>query len=210
MTFVRRAPGTAVYLVLLLTVNVVVVAVLPDGGRLIVERAVSTSLADVDWSFPLRLIGSAFVVDLTGGVLGALSIVLAGIAFSMGWLERRFGTFRALGTFAAVHVLATLVTLLVVAVALKTGSYPSEVRAAPDYGVSYGALGCMGAVTFLVPRRIRPLWVVVLILPLLFVEWFGWLPDFTTIGHGVSAVLGVAISRHLVGGREVTGTPRIL
>lgn len=211
MSFLRRNPGTAGYLVVLLVVSVVVFGVLPDDDTEDVLRAVSTDLANVDWSIPLRLLGSALVVDLSGGVVNTLVVVVAGIAGCLGWLERRFGTVKAFGIFLAVHVAATLVTLLVIVLALRAGIYPDEVRDELDYGVSYGALGCMGAVTFFLPRGFRVPWAaVVLLLPFLAADWYRWLPDFSTVGHVVSGLLGVAISRQLIRPSLITKNPGIL
>jgi uncharacterized membrane protein YjjB (DUF3815 family) len=188
----RRNPGTTGYVVLLLAVSVIVFGVLPAPDPVL--AAISTDLANVDWMLPLRLVGSALVVDLPGLVL-----LVAGVVGCLGWLERRFGAARAFGIFLAVHVGATLVTLLVVVIAVQSGIYPDGVRNDPDYGVSYGAIGCMGAVTLFLPKRVRLPWVAVMML-LSFAAsvWYGWLPDFSTLGHVLSAVFGLAISGRLV------------
>lgn len=193
----RRNPGMIGYLALVLVFSIIVTEILPDGTADDVLKAVSTNLANVDWSFPLRLVASAFVVDLTGYT--AL-VILVGVIGCLGWLERRFGTLRAFGIFLAIHVGVTLITLVVVVVAIRTGIYPDDVRDELDYGVSYGAIGCTGAVTFFLPKWARVPWAAaILLVPLVAAEWYGWFPDFSTVGHVLSAVSGLVISSGLVG-----------
>jgi len=113
---------------------------------------VSTDLDNLDWLFPLRLLASAFVADPD---VDTVVLVLVGVVGAFGWLERRFGTAWAFGVFLAIHVVATLVTLLVVVTGVRTGFYPPEVRDDLDYGISYGAIGCTGAIVWFLPKWAR-------------------------------------------------------
>ncbi|WP_132122796.1 rhomboid-like protein [Actinocrispum wychmicini] len=201
MTFVRRNPGTVAYLALLLAGSLVVFGILPDDAADDALRSVSTNLANVDWLFPLRLLASGLVADPSAYTL---VLVLAGVIGSMGWLERRFGAARAFGIFLAVHIGVTLLTLLVVVVGVRTGFYPPAVRDDLDYGISYGAIGCAAAVTGFLPRWARvPAALVVLFVPFVAAEWYGWVPDFATIGHVLSALAGFVTSAVLVRRRTV-------
>ncbi|MBO0883293.1 MAG: hypothetical protein J2P17_23745 [Mycobacterium sp.] len=194
MGFLRRCPGTACYLVVLLATHLVVFHMLPQDAKQRVLRSISTNLPAMGWSSPLRLIGSGLVVDTSGDLLDLVLIVGIGIAVCVGLLEHRFGTGRALGVFTAVHVLVSLLVLVVVAAAVRTGQYPDEVTHELDYGVSFGALGAIGAVTWLLPNWLRPLWTAVAMLyPLTAADWYGWLPDYTTVGHVLSATTGLGI-----------------
>lgn len=192
----RRHPGAVSYLLLLLAGTVVVFGVLPDDLIEEALRAVSTDLANLDWLFPLRLLASALVAEPT---VYTLLLVVVGVVGAFGWLERRFGTAWAFGIFLAVHVGVTLVTLLVVVLGVHTGFYPPDVPEDLDYGISYGALGCCGAVVCFLPKWARvPAALAVLLLPLVAAEWYGWVPDFATIGHVLSALSGFAVSVVLV------------
>jgi hypothetical protein len=82
-----------------------------------------------------------------------------------------------------------------VAFATHTGRYPDEIRYELDYGVSFGALGAIGAVTYLLPKWLRIPWAVIAVLyPLTAADWYGHLPDYSTLGHVLSAATGVALS----------------
>ncbi|WP_354642301.1 rhomboid-like protein [Kitasatospora camelliae] len=74
-------------------------------------------------------------------------------------LERRVGGLRAAGVVAAGHIGATLVSQLVVVVAVASGGQPAEALDALDIGVSYGVLAGLGAVAGLLapPGRLLAL-----------------------------------------------------
>ncbi|GAA2432653.1 hypothetical protein GCM10010191_53360 [Actinomadura vinacea] len=195
MRYLRRCQGTASYLVLLLATHIIVFRVLSSDERQRVLEAISTNLAAMNWTAPFRLMASALVVDTSGTVLDQILIVGLGIAVCLTWLEYRLGMIRAFGIFATVHVLATLLVLAVVAFAVHTGRYPDEVRHDLDYGVSFGSIGAIGAVTWLLPKWARLPWAVVAVLyPLTAATWYGWLPDYSTAGHVLSGAIGVALS----------------
>ena len=202
MRFLRRRAGTACYLALLLATHVLVFHALPDGRRRRVLEGISTNLAGMDgWTAPFRLVAGALVADTSGTVLDQILIVGLGLGVCLSWLEERLGTLRAFAVAGAAHVLATLLVLAVVAVAVRTGRYPDEVRHAPDYGVSFASIGAVGAVTWLLPGWARVPWGVVAVLyPLTAATWYGWLPDFSSVGHVLSGAIGVALSVLLVRG----------
>jgi hypothetical protein len=193
MCTMRSVRGTAGYLVLLLITRLVVAALSPDAAGTLLH-AISTAPADFGWWFPLRLVASALVVDTSGAVLDTVLIVVVGIAFCLGLLERRLGTARAFGVFLGVHVFATLLTLVLAVAA----DYPAEVWTELDYGVSYGALGAAGAATWFLPRWVRVPWAAfALLYPLTAADWYGALPDVTTAGHVLSAASGLVLGWHL-------------
>lgn len=197
----RRSAGTACYLAFLLVTHVVVFRLLPADAEQRVLRSISTNLADMDWSAPLRLAGSALVVNTSGALIDIALIVGLGLALCLGLLERRLGTVRAFTVFGVSHVLVSLIVLAVVAAAVSAGRYPDEVRHELDYGVSFGALGAIGAVTWFLPAWGRVPWAAIaLFYPLTAATWYGSLPDYSTIGHVLSAAtglaLGAALTRH--------------
>jgi hypothetical protein len=195
MGYLRRRPGTVCYLVVLLTSHLVVFHLLPEEVRRRVLRGISTNLSAIGWTAPLRLVASALVVDASGSVLNIFLIVFCGVVVSLGWLEYRLGGARAFGIFGAAHVLASLLVLAIAVVAVRTGRYPSEVADQLDYGISFGAMGAIGAVTWLVPRWVRWPWAAVALLyPLTAADWYGWLPDYATAGHVISVAAGLGIA----------------
>ncbi|MEW2352147.1 rhomboid-like protein [Spirillospora sp. NPDC029432] len=203
----RRVGGTAAYLALLLATHVAVFHVLSPGAREDVLRAISTNLADMGWTAPFRLVGSALVADTSGTVLDNVLIIGLGVTVCLGYLEYRLGLLRAASVFAITHVAVTLIVLAVVAVAVSTGRYPGEVEHDLDYGVSFGALGAIGAVTTFLPKPLRVPWALIAVLfPLTAADWYGLLPDYSTVGHCLSAAIGVVLSFTLVR-RRTSPTP---
>ncbi|HEY7486359.1 MAG TPA: rhomboid-like protein [Streptosporangiaceae bacterium] len=199
MGFLRRCRGTLCFLAVLLASHIVVFHLLSADAKDRVLRAISTNLSAMGWSAPLRLIASGLVVDTSGSLLNILLIVGVGVGVCLGLLEYRFGTARAFGVFAATHVLVSLVVLAIVAVAVRTGRYPDEVKHELDYGVSFGALGAIGAVTLLLPPWIRPVWAAIALLyPLTAAYWYGWLPDYSSVGHVLSAATGILLALFLL------------
>lgn len=69
-------------------------------------------------------------------------------------LERRVGGARAAGVFLLGHVLATLATELPVAGAVAAGRLPAASMHRLDYGISFGLMACVGALSGL----LRPRW----------------------------------------------------
>lgn len=200
MVYARRRPGTVCYLAVLLASHLFVFHVLADEGRRRVLQGISTNLAAMGWSAPLRLVASALVVDTSGSVLNVVLIVFFGIVVGLGSLECRLGGVRAFGIFGAAHVLASLLVLAVVAVAVRTGRYPSEVANQLDYGISFGALGAIGAVTWLLPRWARVPWAAAALLyPLTAADWYGSVPDYTTVGHVLAAAIGLGAAAATLG-----------
>jgi hypothetical protein len=194
----RRNPVTAGYVLVLVLTHVWVSDVLSGGTAHRVLLSVSTNLDNLQDDPVGALIGSALFFDGTLNdveFLGPLITVGLGVVCGLAWLERRHGARRAFGIFLTGHVMATLITAQVIAFALMRGWYPQSIRHTLDFGVSYGTEAVFAAVTFALPRRARPFWVVfVLGWPFAGSEWDGPLPDFTTIGHLTAAAIGFTIA----------------
>ncbi|MFD4864756.1 rhomboid-like protein [Streptomyces sp. NPDC058412] len=196
----RRAPLTLGYVCLLLAGHVWV------GHGLSAERAddmlgyLSTNLDNLR-DHPLSaLLGSALFFDGTltdvtsTDFVGTLITLGLGVCCFLAWAEHRWGKRRAVAVFLGGHVVATLLTAVVINVALRHGWYPTAVRQALDYGVSYGAQTVLAIGTLALPRWGRLPWAVfVLAWPLGGAEWAGPLPDFTTVGHLTAAALGFGL-----------------
>lgn len=94
------------------------------------------------------LIASALWV--AGGLFSAYGLAFALVLAA---LERRVGGARTAGVFLLGHVLATLATELPVAGAVAAGSLPEASMHRLDYGISFGLMACVGALSGLLPRR---------------------------------------------------------
>ncbi|WP_407285351.1 rhomboid-like protein [Streptomyces sp. BP-8] len=190
----RRSPATLGYLVLLAVDTLVVKRVLPESTAGRILQDISTNIDNLPRHPVTSLLGSLLVVD-RGTLLDYLLTVGLGVAVCLGFLEHRIGAPRAFAAVLLGHVGATLVTSGVVAMAIDAGTYPPDIRHALDYGVSYVSIAATASITPLLPRRARPWWAAVAVLyPLTAAEWYGRLPDFTTIGHIAAALIGLTVA----------------
>ncbi|MFF4388734.1 rhomboid-like protein [Streptomyces sp. NPDC001552] len=196
----RLAPLTLAYVCLLLVSHAWVGYGLSADRAATVLGYLSTNLDNLrDHPLP-ALLGSALFFDGTltdvtsTDFVGTLITLGLGVCCFLAWVEHRWGKARAAAVFLGGHVAATLLTAVVITVALRHGWYPTAVRQALDYGVSYGAQTVLAIGTLALPRWGRLPWAAfVLAWPLGGAEWAGPLPDFTTIGHLVAAALGFGL-----------------
>ncbi|MER6444276.1 rhomboid-like protein [Streptomyces venezuelae] len=197
----RRAPLTLAYVCLLLAGHAWVVYGATGDRADTVLGYVSTNLDNLsDHPLP-SLLGSALFFDGTltdvtsTDFVGTFITLGLGVCCFLAWAEHRWGKRRAVAVFLGGHLAATLLTAAVIGVGLRHGWYPTAVRQAVDYGVSYGSQTVLAVGTLALPRRGRIPWAAfVLAWPLGGAEWTtGPLPDFTTIGHLLAAVLGFGL-----------------
>ncbi|KMO94964.1 hypothetical protein ACS04_26355 [Streptomyces roseus] len=196
----RRAPLTLAYVCLLLVGHAWLGYVLSADQAASILGYLSTNLDNLQDHPLAALLGSVLLfagtlTDVTSAdFLGTLITLGLGVCCSLAWAEARWGRPRAVAVFLGGHVVATLLTAVVIAVALRRGWYPADVRHALDYGVSYGAQTVLAFGTPALPRRGRLPWAVfVLAWPLGGAAWDGPLPDFTTVGHLTAAALGFGL-----------------
>jgi hypothetical protein len=214
LSYPRRNPVTAGYVVLLLSTHLWITEWLSPEAAHRLLLAASTNLDNLAEDPVGSLVGSALFFD--GGFVwqgsidtGTLITLAAGVACCLAWLERRHGARWAYTVFGAGHVGATLITAGVIEYALSRGWYPRAIHHSMDFGISYGAEAVLAAMTFVLPwRAARPVWAVaVLAWPVAGGDWEGVLPDFTTVGHLTSAVIGFAVGALLLRlSRRSTGT----
>ncbi|MGW7381127.1 rhomboid-like protein [Streptomyces sp. NPDC054794] len=196
----RRAPLTLVYVCLLLVSHAWVSYGLSAERAATLLNYVSTDLDNLHDHPVASLLGSVLFFDGTLTDVASIEFVGTFITLGLGvccflaWVESRWGKPRAVAVFLGGHVAATLLTSVVVTVALQHGWYPAAVRQASDYGISYGAQAVMAVGTLALPRWARLPWAAfALAWPLGGTEWPGPLPDFTTIGHLIAALLGFGL-----------------
>lgn len=96
------------------------------------------------------LVASALWV--AGGLYSAYGVAFVLVLTS---LERRVGGARTAGVFLLGHVLATLATELPVAGAVAAGRLPETALHRLDYGISFGLMACVGALSGLLAPRGR-------------------------------------------------------
>ncbi|GAY19424.1 rhomboid-like protein [Mycobacterium sp. shizuoka-1] len=133
------------------------------------------------------LIGSAFVIEQ-----GPIYVWLPGLFAILGLAELLWRSRRMVVAFVVGHVGATVLVTAGLAAALAAGLTSWSIVNVTDVGMSYGAVGVLGALTAAIPRRWR-------------VAWTGWWlavafgsalvsgGDFTNVGHGVALVLGMVV-----------------
>jgi hypothetical protein len=183
--WVRRAPATYAYLVILLvTTWVLATSSSSVAHQLLLER--STNLHELARD-PVRvLLASAFFVTSAPAWLGWVVLFTALAAP----IEHRIGSGRTVAIFAIGHVGATLVTAVGLRLALRGDLVESSVVRAVDVGASYGFVALAGALTYLLPRRLRWAYLAALLLGLVVALIVG--PSFTDFGHLISFLIGLA------------------
>ena len=182
--YVRRAPGTFVWLLALLASTLVIDHIDP-GTRDEFLRQRSTNLHELA-TRPVRvLFASAFWLD--GG--GWLGYVLLYNIFQVP-AERWLGTLRWLGVVAVAHVGATYLSEGVLYWAIRHGRAPASAVNTLDVGVSYALAGVQAVLFY----RIAKPWCYLYLAAVLL--WYGSAMvhgrSFTDVGHLSAALLGLA------------------
>ncbi|PSL57929.1 hypothetical protein B0I31_101143 [Saccharothrix carnea] len=184
----RRRPVTAGYLSAVAGLALLMRFVFADGMSAQVRESLSTNAANLADHPVNALLGSAFVLDTAGDGLVATVLAVVAAAVCLGVLEREVGPWRAVAVVLAGHVGAVLVT----AVVISSGVYPTDLTDVVDVGVGYVAFTAAGAITVLGPVVLRVPWLALLVAyPLLGAEWFGAVPEFATVGHLAAVLFGL-------------------
>jgi hypothetical protein len=182
--YVRRAPGTFVWLAILLLTTVLIRSVSPATADHILERR-STNIHYLVES-PVRVLISSALYIAGGGWVGYF--VLYNLFHVP--VERWLGTGRWLTVAVIAHVGATYLSEGVLLWAIDHGQAPQSARYTLDYGVSYALAGVQAVLTYLLARP----WRYVYLAGLLLFYGFGVVSerDFTSIGHFSAVLLGLA------------------
>lgn len=184
-----RVPVTVVYAALLVAVTVTLAALGPAVHDRVVGYA-STNLHNLGEGRVGTLIASALIADD-----GRFFLWLPGLVCLLAIAELLWRSRRLLVVFLVGHIGTTLVVAVGLVVAIELGRLPWSIGRVADVGVSYGVLTVVGALTAVVPARLKP-------------AWLGWWlagsvavvvvsDDFIEVGHVVALVLGLAISSRL-------------
>lgn len=186
--WVRRAPATYTYLlILLVTTWVLATSSSTVAHALLLER--STNLHELT-NNPVRvLIASAFFLASAPAwlVWAALFTLIAAP------VEHRIGSGRAVAVFAFGHVGATLLTAVGLWLALQDNLVQHSVVRAVDVGASYGFVALAGVLTYLLPRGLRRAYARAFLLALL--AALALSPSFTDFGHLLALLSGLAWRR---------------
>lgn len=182
----NRVKVTIVYVTILTVVSLVLSRVDPEVQDGVIQSA-STNLDNLGRGHVETLIVSAFVADAGPEYEWVPGLILLLAIGELLWGSRRF-----LITLAVCHVGATLLVAIWLVAAVHTGWLPAAVASEADVGMSYCAVGVLGALAPAIPRRWRLIWI----------GW--WLgvailavvaeTDFAYLGHVVSLVLGMAVA----------------
>ncbi|MFD4655900.1 rhomboid-like protein [Kitasatospora sp. NPDC058444] len=182
--YVRRAPGTYIWLAILLVTTQVIRHVDPATADRILARR-STNLHHLQVS-PLRvLVTSAFWIAGGGWPFYFLLYNLFHVP-----AERWLGTLRWISVAALAHVGATYLSEGVLGWAIHRGLAPPRAVYTLDYGVSYALAGVVAVLTYLIVRPWRYLYAAGVLL----VYGLGVLQsrDYTSVGHFSAALIGFA------------------
>ena len=192
--WIRSAPGTYGWLVILFVTTIIIRHASPDLAHRILEKR-STNIHYLSTS-PIRaLISSALWIAGSGWYFYA---VLYTIFHANA--ERWLGTWRWLSVAALAHVGATFLSEGVLLWAINHGYAKESARYTLDYGVSYALAGVIAVLAY---RIVAP-WRYVYAAGVLLFYAYGVVKarDFTSIGHFSAVLIGLACYP-IVAGREM-------
>ena len=199
--YVRRAPGTFIWLAILFVTTQVLKHVDPGIADGILEKR-STNIHYLSEQ-PLRvLVRSALWID---GGSWFLYFVLYNVFHATA--ERWLGTRRWLAVVVLAHVIATYVSEGVLLWAINHGHAGPQMRYTLDYGVSYALAGVAAVLTYWLPPPWRYLYCAGVLI------FYGY-PlvhgrTFTDLGHFTAALVGLACYP-VARGRMARSTPPVV
>ena len=181
--YVRSAPGTYVWLLVLFFTTVAVHHMSAEFQEEFLRQR-STNIDELS-DHPVRvLISSAMWID----GWWTPYVVLYSVFHAS--VERCLGTVRWLSLCVASHVLATLISQGAVWRAIRDGSAPASAAGVMDFGVSYALAGVVAVLAYRIARPWRYVYVAGVLgvygVPLVFSR------TFTDLGHFTAALVGFA------------------
>ncbi|MBP2054875.1 hypothetical protein J2Z21_007885 [Streptomyces griseochromogenes] len=197
--YVRSAPGTYVWLLILFLTTVALHHMSPEFEQHFLRRR-STNIHELSRN-PVRvLFTSAMWID--GGHWVPYAVLYT---LFHAQAERWLGTPRWLAVCAAAHVFATLISELALLMAIRNGHAPHAAVNTLDIGVSYALAGVMAVLAYRIAAPWRYPYLVALLA-------FYTVPlttsrTFTDFGHFLSVLIGLACYP-LVRGRGKAWNPK--
>ena len=184
-----RIPVTVAYAAMLVAVTVGLATLDPAVHDRVIGYA-STNLHNLGEGRVGTLIASALIADD-----GRFFLWLPGLICLLAVAELLWRSRRLLVVFLVGHIGTTLVVAAGLVVAVESGWLPWSISRVADVGVSYGVLTVVGALTAVVPARLKP-------------AWLGWWlagsiavlvasDDFIEAAHVVALLLGLVLSTRL-------------
>ncbi|WP_227996865.1 rhomboid-like protein [Nocardia australiensis] len=183
-SYMRSAPGTYIWLAILLVTTIVVRQLSPEATQLVLGNR-STNLHHLRED-PIRvLVSSIFWI---AGSTWLSYLVLYSIFHAQA--ERWLGTLRWLVVLAIAHVGATYISEGVLYWAIRHGHAPQRAVFTLDVGVSYALAGVIAVLAF----RIAPPWRYLYVLGVVAFYTYPMLSqlDFTDVGHFTAMLIGFA------------------
>jgi len=197
--YVRSAPGTYVWLVILFFTTIALHHMSPEFEQHFLRQR-STNIHELSQN-PVRvLIASAMWTD-SGYWLPYVVLFTVFHAQAERWL----GTARWLVVCGAAHVLATLISEGALLKAIRDGMAPPSAVNTLDVGVSYALAGVVAVLTYRIAAPWRYAYLVVVLVVFAVPLTTG--PTFTDLGHFVSVLIGLACYP-LVRGRGKAWNPK--
>lgn len=181
-----RVRVTVGYATALVAVAVALVALGPRIREQVLQYA-STNLHNLGEGRLGTLIGSAFVTET-----GPIYVWLPGLVALLALAELLWRSRRLVVAFIIGHVGATLLVAAGLAAALAAGLTSWSIVNVTDVGMSYGAVGVLGALTAAIPRQWRAVWTGWW-LAVAFASAAVTAGDFTNVGHATALVLGMVV-----------------
>ena len=183
--YIRRAPGTYIWLTILLVTSVVMHHLTPDALESVLQRR-STNIHNLLLSPGRVLLTSALWLD---GGSWPLYFALYNVFHVPA--ERWLGTKRWLAVLTIAHIGATYLSEGILALAIHTDAAPHSAVNTLDVGVSYALAGIIGVLTYRIARPWRYGYLLG-VLAFYAVPLITGRSTFTDVGHFASVLIGLA------------------
>ncbi|GAA0445620.1 rhomboid-like protein [Streptomyces sp. NPDC046215] len=184
-SWVRSAPGTHIWLLIIGVTSMVIAAASQDLETFLLHRT-SSNIHQLD-AHPLQsLLISGFWIE------NPASFVVYAALFELvhANVERWAGTWRWLFTVGVAHVVATLVSQEVLLLSIEDHTLPRSMKHVVDIGVSYGLAAAAGLLAYRFPRPWR--WPYLVAVVLFFAIPLCTGGTYTDIGHAIAVAVGLA------------------
>lgn len=186
VTWVRRSPATFLLLAVISATSLVLDLSAEHAARTVLHHF-SSNLAHLENGRIGTLVASAFWLEDSTELVPWTLLFFLVVAPAESWL----GTGRWLLVFLIGHVGATLATLGGLWMAIDFGIASQRLAHSVDVGVSYGFFAVAAVLTYRLPSRWRP-WYVMLLL--IYPAWsLAANLTFTDFGHLAALAIGFAL-----------------